>query len=407
MQTNAILVRFAEVFLKGGRRAWFTNRLKEALERQLHTVGPFRVREMHDLLLVVHPDAAGANLPDFEVGQDLHEAVQRTFGVVAYAPCRCLPLDIEVLEAEAAVIADSHVVSASSFRVATQRSDKGFPLNSVQINQRLGGMIHMRTGVPVKLKDPEVTVHCLILRKFAALHLDYRKGPGGLPIGTSGRSLLLLSGGIDSPVAGYMMMRRGCEVDGIHFDAAPYTTRESRDKVIELARILALHEQSLRLHIVPFGSLQATLRDGAPGRQLVVLYRRFMMRIATRIAVKEGLSALVTGENLGQVASQTLENMGVIGEATLLPLLRPLLTYDKMETVDLAKRIGTYATSILPHEDCCSLFVPPHPETAARLDAIRAIEARFDIDRLVEDAVATTECVLLGEAHSPNESTEG
>lgn len=396
METNAILVRFAEVFLKGGRRQWFTARLKESLERQVRAAGEWRVRERHGLFLIVHPDAKGADLPDFPVTPELAAAVARTFGVVSFSPCRLMTREISALEDLAARIADAHVAGRSTFKVETTRADKEYPLDSVAINRRLGGLIHLRTGVPARMKDPEVTVHVQILQHGAAIYLDVLPGPGGLPVGTSGRVLLLLSGGIDSPVAGWLTMRRGCTLDAIHFEAAPYTTPEARAKVQALAGMLAAYEPGLTLHVVPFGGLQARLRDGAPGRLLVVLYRRFMMRIANRIAQREGHQALVTGESLGQVASQTIENLSVIEAASGLPVLRPLVTYDKMEAVALARRIGTYKTSVLPHDDCCALFVPPHPETAARLDRVLAAEAPFDVDAMVDEAVAATEAIRIG-----------
>jgi thiamine biosynthesis protein ThiI len=396
MKTNAILVRFAEVFLKGGRRQWFTARLKESLQRQVATAGAWRVRDRHGMFLVVHPDAKGSELPDFEVGPDLEAAITRTFGVVSFSPCRLMTREISALEDLAAGIADAHVAGRATFKVATTRADKEYPLDSVAVNRRLGGIIHTRTGVPARMKDPEVTVHVQIQPHGAAVYLDVLPGPGGLPVGTSGRVLLLLSGGIDSPAAGYLMMRRGCTLDAVHFEAAPYTTPQAREKVEALAGMLAAYEPELTMHVVPFGGLQARLRDGAPGRLLVVLYRRFMMRIANRIAQAAGHQALVTGESLGQVASQTIENLSVIEAASALPILRPLLTYDKMEAVALARRIGTYKTSVLPHDDCCSLFVPPHPETAARLDRVLAVEADFDVEAMVDEAVAATEAIRIG-----------
>ena len=392
MKPNAVLIRYAEVFLKGGRRQWFTAKLKEALERQVRGVGPFRVREFHTLLMVVADGASGPQLPDLEWGDDLRAAVERTFGVVGYAPCRVVPRELSRLEAEVAAIADEHVAGRATFKIEASRQDKEFPLDSVELNRRLGGVVLDRVpSVKVRLKGPEVTIFCQIMPKFAALFLDPAKGPGGLPVGSGGRVMLLLSGGIDSPVAGWLAMRRGCDLDAVHFDAAPYTSPEARGKVEALARHLAAYEAALTLHVVPFGAVQADLRDAAPGRLLVVLYRRMMMRIACRLAAQAGALALVTGENLGQVASQTLPNLAVIDGAAALPVLRPLVTYDKMETVALARRIGTYETSILPYDDCCSLFVPDHPETAATAERVETVEAHFDIEAMVAGAVAATE----------------
>jgi len=391
MKPNAILVRYAEVFLKRGRRGYFIGCLKDNLALQVRRAGPFKVREVHGFLLVVHADAQKDHLPELPDLPALREAVARTFGVVGYAACRLVPREISVLERETAALADEDVAGAASFRVSASRSDKAYPLDSMELNRRLGAIIAEKTGAPVRLRDPAVTVCCHILKTGAVLSLEDHPGPGGLPVGCSGRVALLLSGGLDSPVAGWLAMRRGCILDAIHFEAAPYTTPEARGKVEDLARLLARHERALRLYVVPFGGIQAALREGAPGPLLVVLYRRMMMRIASRIAAAGGASALVTGENLGQVASQTLTNLGVIEDAADRPVLRPLLTYDKMETVAFARRIGTYPISIRPYDDCCSLFVPPHPETAADLAVVRGVEARFPVDRWVDEATAATE----------------
>ncbi len=396
MTTNAVVIRFAELFLKGGRKAWFTARLKESLERNIRRAGPFRVREGYDHLMVIHQHATGAHLPDFEVTPELEAAFQRAFGIQNYSPCRLVPREIGVIESEVMQIADEHVAGASSFRIAASRADKEYPLTSMDLSVRLGAQVFLKHHVPGKMKDPAVTLGVHILPNHAMLSVRTVKGPGGLPVGTGGRVLLLLSGGIDSPVAGWQMMRRGCDLDAVHFDATPYTKVQAREKVETLARMLAEYQASMRLWIVPFAAVQAELRDHAPGRMLVVLYRRMMMRIATKLAVRSGAQALVTGESLGQVASQTLENLSVIEDASGLPILRPLLAFDKLDGILLAKQIGTYKTSILPYEDCCSLFVPPHPETAARLDPTREIESRFDVDALVDAAVAATEELQYG-----------
>lgn len=395
MKTNAVAVRFAEVFLKGGRKNWFAARLRESLDRQVKRAGPFRVREAHDQFLVVHRDSAGQVLPDFEVTDALRLAFDRTFGVAAWVPCRIVPREIGVIETEVMAIADEHVPGKSSFRIEARRADKDFPLNSMELNKRLGALVWLKHQVPGKMKDPDVAIQVHVTGKSVLLSVESHHGPGGLPVGTGGRVMLLLSGGIDSPVAGWQMMRRGCDLEAVHFDAAPWTKEEARAKTLELARLLSAYQANLRVWVVPFGAVQTALRDKAPGRMLVVLYRRMMMRIATRLATKVGAQALVTGENLGQVASQTLENLTVIEDAAGMPVLRPLLAYDKQETVELAKRIGTYATSILPFDDCCSLFVPPHPETAARLARTQEIEAAFDVEALADEAAAAAEEILI------------
>ncbi len=396
MLTNAVVIRFAELFLKGGRKAWFTARLKESLERNIAKAGPYRVREGYDHLMVIHRSATGTNLPDFVVGPELEAALAKSFGIQNFSPCRLIPREIGVIEAEVMKIADEHLVGATSFRIEASRADKEYPLSSMDLSVRLGAQVFLKHHVPGKMKNPDVAIGVHILPNHAMLSVRQVKGPGGLPVGTGGRVLLLLSGGIDSPVAGWQMMRRGCDLDAVHFDATPYTRLQARQKAETLAGMLAEYQQSMRLFVVPFAAVQSELRDHAPGRMLVVLYRRMMMRIATRLAARSGALALATGECLGQVASQTLENLSVIEDAAGLPILRPLLAFDKLDAILLAKQIGTYKTSIIPYEDCCSLFVPPHPETAARLDPTLEIEKRFDVEALVDAAVAATEEVQYG-----------
>lgn len=398
MTTNVIAVRFGEVFLKGGKRAWFTKRLRESLERQVRRAGEWRVRELHDQFLVVHGGSRGLqDLRDFEITDSLRQALQRTFGVASWYPGRLVSREIGDLEREVASLVETQVAGRGSFKVESSRADKEYPLDSMALNRRLGAVIVQRCQVPVRLQDPEVVVRVHILPQGALISVGSEKGPGGLPVGTAGRVLLLLSGGIDSPVAGWQMMRRGCDLDAVHFEAAPWTRPEARDKVRVLSEFLASFQQGMRLFVVPFGAVQAHLRDHAPGPLLVVLYRRMMMRIASRLARRTGALALATGENLAQVASQTLPNLAVIEEAAELPVLRPLLAFDKQETMTLARRIGTYETSILPYDDCCSLFVPPHPETAAGPDRVRAVEAQADLAPWVDQAVGATEEIRLGE----------
>lgn len=396
MRYNAVLVRFSEVFLKRGKRPFFVARLKQELERQIRKVGPYRVRERHAMLLVVHESSTGRTLLDIECGADLLGAISRIFGIASFSPCRLTGREISNLEKEVAAIAESDLGSAKSFKIESSRADKEFPLDSMELNRRLGAVVCERAkGIRVQLHAPEFTLHCLITKHHAALFFDVIKGPGGLPVGSTGKVMLLLSGGIDSPVAGWLTMRRGCNLDAVHFEAAPYTPPQARNKVEVLASLLARYEPELNLYIVPFGGIQADIREKVPGKLLVVLYRRMMLRIAEQIAQKEGAKALVTGENLGQVASQTLENLHAIGAVTNMPVIRPLITYDKVEIIELAKRIGSYETSILPYEDCCSLFVPPHPETAARLDQVEYVEKRLDIEAMVASATAAAEHVII------------
>jgi len=386
MEWNAVIVRYGEVFLKGKNRGHFIGRLKKNIEALLKGVGEYRVREVQGFLLI--QSKGRERIGDVA---EVTGALSKAFGVSSFSFCKTVPREISRLEKEVEAFAERVVLGKKSFKIEASRSDKEYPLNSMELNKRLGEVVLKKTGCPVSLRNPEITLYCHIMHKNAALFLDVCKGPGGIPVGCSGRVLLLLSGGIDSPVAGYLAMKRGCIVDCVHFDAAPYTTAKTRDKVIALASIIAKYEGKLRLFVVPFGGIQRQIKESAPAKLLVVLYRRMMLRIAQELANRYGALALVTGENLAQVASQTLENLRVIEEACDIPVLRPLLTYDKLETIALARRIGTYETSILPYEDCCSLFVPKHPETGAKLEVVKKVERKLPIDRLIEEAVMLAE----------------
>jgi len=386
MDWNAIIVRYGEVFLKGKNRGHFIGQLKKNIERLLKGLGEFRVKEVQGFL-VIQPKGGER----VERVEGLCDALNKAFGVSSFSFCRVVPREISALEKEVERFAENEVQGKKSFKIQASRSDKEYPLNSMELNKRLGEIVNKKTGCRVDLKNPEVTLYCHIMHKNALLFLDVCKGPGGIPVGCSGRVLLLLSGGIDSPVAGYLAMKRGCMVDCVHFDASPYTSPKTKEKVISLARMLAQYEGGIRLFIVPFGAIQRQMKESAPSKLLVVLYRRMMLRIAQKLASKCGALALVTGENLAQVASQTLENMRAIEEACDIPVLRPLLTYDKLETITLARMIGTYETSILPYEDCCSLFVPKHPVTSAKLEVVHRAEKKLPIERMVDEALLLAE----------------
>jgi len=304
-----------------------------------------------------------------------------------------VPLDIEALKREAVSAARGH--RAKTFRVATRRADKRFPLNSMEIDRQVGAEVASVLGLKVDLNDPELTITIEILPGSAYIAGGKHPGAGGLPVGISGRATVLLSGGIDSPVAACRMMRRGLHVDFVHFHSHPLVSSASREKAHDLAVHLTRYEARSTLAQVPFADVQREIVARTLRPLRVVLYRRFMLRIASVIAMRNGSAALVTGESLGQVASQTLENMTVIEKAAALPILRPLVGIDKNEIIVEARRLGTFETSILPDQDCCSLFVPAHPETHARLDEVLAAEAQFDLDAMVSVAVARTEIEQL------------
>jgi thiamine biosynthesis protein ThiI len=285
--------------------------------------------------------------------------------------------------------------TARSFRILTRRADKNFALKSPEIDREVGAAVKEATGIPVDLENPELTIRIEILPTAAFYSVGRYSGPGGLPVGISGRGMALISGGIDSPVAAYRMMRRGLRLDFVHFHSFPLLSAASRDKARELVAHLTRYQAHSTLILVPFAELQRQIVALVPRPLRVVLYRRFMIRIANALAADLEASVLVTGESLGQVASQTLENMNVITEAATIPIFRPLVGMDKNEIVDQARKLGTFETSIIPDQDCCTLFVPPHPETHARREQVEQAESVLDVNAMVADAIARSERVRL------------
>jgi thiamine biosynthesis protein ThiI len=375
-----ILVRYHEIALKGRNRPFFVSRLARNLERATGDLGPTRARAVAGRLSLSAPDEVGFAA--------MAERLERVFGVANFSLAHRLPRDPEALER--AAIAAVRERAPASFRITTRRSDKDFPLNSGEIDRRVGAAVCSATGARVDLERPELNFHVEVLQDRIYYAFEKRPGPGGFPVGGSGRVAVLLSGGIDSPVAAWRMMKRGCRAELIHFHAFPLLDRTTIDKARELARRLARYQYRSRLHLVPFGSLQQTIVADAPAPLRVVLYRRFMLRIAERIAERSGARALVTGESVGQVASQTIENIAVIDAAARGPVLRPLVGMDKDEITEQARAIGTFEVSTLPDQDCCQLFVPRSPATAARLDEVERAEAGLEVEALLEQCLRET-----------------
>jgi thiamine biosynthesis protein ThiI len=289
----------------------------------------------------------------------------------------------DIDELRARILESLNGARFESFRIETQRGDKTFPLNSPEINRQLGAAVKQQSGARVDLSNPELTVTVEILPHDAFFGFEKISGAGGLPVGASGRLVALISGGIDSPVAAYRMMKRGCRLIFVHFHSAPYLDKTSQEKVRQLITLLTRHQFLSRLYLVPFGEIQRQIVTAVNRPLRVVLYRRMMLRIAEAIARKEKAKALVTGESLGQVASQTLENISVIQQAATLPILRPLVGMDKQEIIDQARRMGTFDISSIPDQDCCQLFVPKHPATKARFDEVEEAESRLEILELL------------------------
>jgi thiamine biosynthesis protein ThiI len=328
------------------------------------------VEPRHLRVVVRHPAAAERQVLD---------RLGYLFGMHSMAPAAVVAPDLEAI-AEAAVAAMRDAAAGTTFKIEAKRRDKRFPMTSLEIARQIGARVVQATGLPVDVHAPARVVQVEVDTDAAFVFSRVVPGPGGLPVGTAGKTALLLSGGIDSPVAGWSAMRRGCTLSAIYFHSFPYTGDKTKEKVIDLARRLAAWHGPIALHVVHFTDAQKALRAHGPGELAVLLYRRMMMRAASRIAAAEGARALVTGENLGQVASQTLENLGVIEDAASLPVLRPLLCFDKSEIIARAQAIGTYEVSIQPYDDCCSLFVPKHPATRSRVFDLQRAEAGFDVE---------------------------
>jgi thiamine biosynthesis protein ThiI len=378
-----LIGRTHEINLKGRNRWRFVDQLKRNLRAvfadyrlgALRGEGPRLMLELPEEI----SDAVAA------------ERAALVFGLQNFSISRPVPLEIDALKR--AAVEAACAAPARSFRIATRRAEKRFPLNSMEIDRAVGAAVAQTLGLRVDLENPEFTISIEILPGSAYLSAGKLPGAGGLPVGVTGRGVVLLSGGIDSPVAAYRMMRRGLRVDFVHFHSYPLVSAASREKACDLAAHLTRYEERSTLMLAPFAEAQREIVARTLRPLRVVLYRRFMIRIACAIAHKIGAQALVTGESLGQVASQTLENMTVIEQAATLPILRPLVGMDKNEIINEARRLGTFETSILPDQDCCSLFVPAHPQTRACLEEVTAAEAHFDLDAMVAAAVQGVEVV--------------
>jgi thiamine biosynthesis protein ThiI len=383
------VLRYHEIALKGRNRPFFVRRLAEHVRRATADLPVGRLAHASARLLL--PLSAAA-------WPEVRARLSRVFGLANVSLAHEVPLGPRDGDAAAAVARLGDAVLARlgsaaipSFRVLTKRSDKRFGLTSPAVNRLLGARIQQATRAPVDLERAALTVAVDILPGRAFFSVEKIPGAGGLPVGTSGRVLALLSGGIDSPVAAWRMMRRGCRVDFVHFHSTPFLDRTSQDKARELARLLVAWELEADLHLVPFGEVQRRIVAAVRRPLRVVLYRRMMLRIAEALARAHGAEALVTGESLGQVASQTLANLAVIGAAATLPVLRPLVGMDKSEIAAEAARLGTFEISIVPDQDCCQLFVPRHPATRADPGEVARAEAALDVPALVAQAVAATE----------------
>lgn len=382
-------MKLGEIVLKGQNRKQFESKLRQNVRRRMKPYGEFDVYIIQSTVYV-EPKSLDCDL------EGAWEACHFIFGVVSL--CRCRPCEKNldrIFEAVEAYLGED-LECAQSFKVESKRSDKAFPLTSIGISQEIGGRLaEAHPHLQVDVHRPQYTVYVEVRDLAAYVHGPAEPGAGGLPTGVGGRAAVLLSGGIDSPVAAYMIAKRGVEIECIHFFSYPYTSEQARDKVLELARLVTRYCGRMTVDVVGFTEIQEAIRDGCPEEYFTLIMRRFMMRIAQRIALEHGCKCLVTGENLGQVASQTMEAMGVTGAVVSLPLFTPLIGMDKEEIVTIARRIGTLETSILPYEDCCTVFTPKHPKTKPTLAQVEQAEAGLDVEALISRALEQTEKVMV------------
>lgn len=389
MAQEIILLKLGELVLKGLNRRGFEDKLMGNAKKSLRPFGSFRIYSRQSTTYV-EPQDESCDM------DGAYNAMRKLFGVVGLSRAKaCEKTAAAMLDTAKTYLYDT-LMEARSFKVESKRADKSFPMSSIQLSQFVGGELHEAfPHLKVDVHHPEVTVHLEVRDHAAYVHADPTPGAGGLPVGMGGRAISLLSGGIDSPVASWMIAKRGVSLEMIHFFSHPYTSPEAREKVLDLARILVPWCGKLTVHIVPFTAIQETLMRGAPEDLFTVLMRRYMMRIAEEVAKRTGCRGIVTGESLGQVASQTMEAMMCTGAVCTLPVLRPVVGMDKEEIVKIARRIGTFETSILPYEDCCTVFTPRHPRTKPTLEEVTAAEAALDMDELIRTAVADIERVIL------------
>ena len=384
-----MLLKQGEMVLKGLNRRGFEEKLMGNARRRLKKYGSFKVYTRQSTTYVEPQD-------DSCDVQGAWQAMGKLFGVAGLCRARACPKDKDAIVACAKEYLGDKLRGAQSFKVESKRADKTFPMTSIQLSQYVGGELHDAfPHLAVDVHHPQLTVHVEVRDYEAFVHADGEEGAGGLPVGIGGRALSLLSGGIDSPVASWMIAKRGVIVDMIHYYSYPYTSPEAKEKVLSLARLLVPYIGKTCVHVVPFTKIQEQLRRYCPQELFTILMRRFMMRIACAVAEGNGIQALVTGESVGQVASQTLEAMACTNAVCTLPVLRPVVGMDKEEIVCIARKIGTFETSILPYEDCCTVFTPKHPKTRPHPADLEEAEKALDVAGLVEEAVAGIERVIL------------
>jgi thiamine biosynthesis protein ThiI len=386
---EVLLLKCGELVLKGLNRGKFEERLMKIIRNRLRPVGEYNVHSSQSTIYVEPQNGASVD--------EALEVCKKIFGIVAIARAVVCEKDIEDIVAKGIPYLKSALDNVRTFKVETRRADKRFALTSPQISQRLGGDLHdAYPHLKAQMDDPQITVKVEVRERNAFVSAGVIPGAGGLPTGINGRGMLLLSGGIDSPVAGWMMAKRGLELGAVHFFSYPYTSEEAKQKVLDLAEIVARWSGKLTVSVVPFTKIQTEIRDKCPEDYFTIIMRRMMMRIAERVAEKQNCQGLITGESLGQVASQTIQAITVTNAVCEMPVLRPVIGMDKEEIVTISRHIGAFETSILPYEDCCTVFTPKHPQTKPRREEVEEMEKVLDIEALIEEAMAGIQRITKG-----------
>lgn len=387
---QVILVRYGEIALKGLNKPVFEDKLMKNIKKSLYGLGKIEVIKSQSRVYIepVSDDY------DFE---DAISRVTKVFGIVSVSPVWKIESDYEEIKKYSLEMVKDLIGrnGYKTFKVETKRGNKKFPMDSPEVCRELGGyLLEENPSLSVDVKNPDFVLYAEI-RENTYIYSEKFEALGGLPTGSNGKAMLLLSGGIDSPVAGFMIGKRGVELEAVHFYSYPYTSERAKEKVIELGKILSQYVGRMKLHIVPFTDIQLHINDNCPEEQLTVIMRRAMMRISEAIANKDGAMALITGESIGQVASQTMHALNCTNAVVKMPIFRPLIGMDKNEVISIARKIGTFDTSILPYEDCCTVFVAKHPNTKPKLELIEKFEEKLELDELINKAIEGTEVIIL------------
>ncbi|WRP05733.1 tRNA uracil 4-sulfurtransferase ThiI [Rossellomorea aquimaris] len=387
MNYNRILVRYGEISTKGRNRKMFTAKLRENILQALKDFPTISVSASRDRLHIQLGD---------ENGEEIIPRLEKIFGIQSFSPVVKVAQDIEEISRAGLALVKKSFAPGKTFKVSARRADKKFSMDTNELNYEVGSYIlRNMDGLKVDVKKPDINLNVEVRKEGVYLSSEIYQGSTGMPVGASGKAMLMLSGGIDSPVAGYLTMKRGVEVEAVHFHSPPFTSERAKQKVIDLSKKLSAFSGKVKLHIVPFTKVQQTIHDQVPENYTMTSTRRMMLRIADEIREKNEGLALVTGESLGQVASQTLESMQAINDVTNTPVLRPLIAMDKLEIIDIAQKIDTHDISILPYEDCCTIFTPPAPKTRPKKDKVTYYESFVDFDTLIKEAVEGTETITI------------